>query len=206
MVKIFSKLKFLILIWVALFITFVAHIPQQTSNSETTDAIVVFTGSKGRIREATKLYEQKLAPLLHVSGVGCNVVSDVDELTHKAKFDAKCGRVDMDSAKNTKQNAIKTAEWIQNKNIKSIRLVTASYHMPRSILEMSELLPDVHIIPHPIHEPILKNKKSFIIHIGEFHKLFGALCVYIVKKGLFYILDHPNAKPHITSDKAFKES
>jgi len=31
-----------------------------------------------------------------------------------------------------------------------MRLVTAAYHMPRSLLEMHDIMPEVKIVPHPV--------------------------------------------------------
>ena len=32
----------------------------------------------------------------------------------------------------------------------SLRLVTGGYHMPRSLLEFSEALPEAEVVPHPV--------------------------------------------------------
>jgi len=51
---------------------------------------------------------------------------------------------------NTVGNAKETADWVAANNIKSIRLVTSSYHMPRALVEFRKHLPGVTIIPHPV--------------------------------------------------------
>ena len=44
-----------------------------------------------------------------------------------------------------------TAAWIRSEGYTSLRLVTASYHMPRSLYEFRRLLPpEVAIVPHPV--------------------------------------------------------
>ena len=53
-------------------------------------------------------------------------------------------------AKTTRMNAIETAQWIQKNKISSIILVTSFYHMPRSLLEIKEAIPDLKIIPFAV--------------------------------------------------------
>ena len=50
----------------------------------------------------------------------------------------------------TIENAGETAEWIAENQLTSVRLVTAAYHMPRSLLEFTNVMPDIKIIPHPV--------------------------------------------------------
>jgi uncharacterized SAM-binding protein YcdF (DUF218 family) len=53
-------------------------------------------------------------------------------------------------AQNTIGNARETAKWIEENEIDSIILVTAFYHMPRSLAEMQNADPEVFIIPYPV--------------------------------------------------------
>ncbi len=39
---------------------------------------------------------------------------------------------------------------MQNEGYHSLRLVTASYHMPRSLLEFRRAMPDIEILPYPV--------------------------------------------------------
>ena len=54
------------------------------------------------------------------------------------------------TAENTASNATESQEWIRRHNIKSIRLVTANYHMARSLLMFHKAVPDVVIYKHPV--------------------------------------------------------
>jgi len=40
-----------------------------------------------------------------------------------------------------------------------VRLVTSGYHMPRSVLEFENALPDVTLIPHPVFPPHVKQQQ-----------------------------------------------
>ena len=53
-------------------------------------------------------------------------------------------------ADDTQGNALETAAWMDESGYRSLRLVTATYHMPRSLLEFRQVLPDAEIIPHPV--------------------------------------------------------
>src|SRR3546814_14678895 len=53
-------------------------------------------------------------------------------------------------ADNTRGNAVETAAWMKDQDFTSLRLVTATYHMPRSLLEFRRPMPDIEIVPHPV--------------------------------------------------------
>ena len=46
---------------------------------------------------------------------------------------------------NTNGNAIEAKQWIEQNGIKTITLVTANYHMPRSLLEFKKALPNTYL-------------------------------------------------------------
>ncbi|MEP4888089.1 MAG: YdcF family protein, partial [Alphaproteobacteria bacterium] len=53
-------------------------------------------------------------------------------------------------ARNTRENAVEAAGWVAANGVTSLRLVTADFHMPRSLLEFHSRLPDVKIVPDPV--------------------------------------------------------
>ena len=53
-------------------------------------------------------------------------------------------------AENTIENGMESSMWARNNNIRSVRLMTSYYHMPRSLLIFRKYLPDAEIIPHPV--------------------------------------------------------
>ena len=63
----------------------------------------------------------------------------------------------------------------------SLRLVTASYHMPRSLLEFSRAMPEVHIIPHPVFPERVKQERWWAwpgtasLIVAEYQKYLLAL-------------------------------
>jgi|TARA_B100001971_G_C18205928_1_gene547609 uncharacterized SAM-binding protein YcdF (DUF218 family) len=131
---------------------FVGMIPHQTTNVErTTDAIVVLTGGSDRLKEGLTLLTDKKAKKLFVSGVyRGNDVRRLLEIQQRSPADLLCCISLGYNATSTAGNAIETTGWIKSQNYRSLRLVTANYHMPRSLLEFSHLMPALEIIPHAV--------------------------------------------------------
>ena len=134
------------------FLNFIEQIPTSpTSNDTKTDAIVVLTGGSSRLEEGLDLLAQKKAKKLFVSGVYRGV--DVRRLLALSQGNPEelvcCVKLGY-AAVSTQGNAAETKAWIDIEGFKTIRLVTSSYHMPRSIKEFSYQLPDVTVIPHAV--------------------------------------------------------
>ncbi|MBL8660297.1 MAG: YdcF family protein [Rhodospirillales bacterium] len=131
---------------------FAAEIPAAVVDYETpTDAIVVLTGGSERLTTGVTLLNRGLARHIFVSGVH----PDVDA----AAVMRSAGGIGGDlvdriaighGARDTAGNASETAAWMRRHDYHSLRLVTASYHMPRSLLEFRQALPDATIIPNPV--------------------------------------------------------
>lgn len=114
--------------------------------SQKTDAIVVLTGGPGRVEAGLKLLRDGAAPKLFISGVNKDV--KVHEIL---KGQDTGGAVTLGyEAEDTKGNADETAPWVRANNIQSVRLVTSSYHIPRSLLELGGRMPGVAILAHPV--------------------------------------------------------
>ena len=115
---------------------------------EKADAIVALTGGSDRIKEAIQLLGEEHAPYLFISGVDKNVTGYhlLKEVDPKWQDKIELGHW----AKTTHMNAIETAEWINENQIKSIILVTSFYHMPRSLLEIKGIIPDLKVVPYAV--------------------------------------------------------
>ena len=50
----------------------------------------------------------------------------------------------------TRSNANETGQWMVTEGFTSLRLVTASYHMPRSLVEFRRAIPAARLIAHPV--------------------------------------------------------
>ena len=139
------------------------------------DAIVVLTGGSNRINTGLKLIKEKKAEYMLISGVHKEVTKQklfpsvepyiLDKIT--------LGYMALD----TKGNAQEVNEWIKERNIKSILLVTSFYHMPRSIFEIQQLNKDIQIAPLPVFTKSFNNSVDWIktryawLLFIEYHKV-----------------------------------
>jgi uncharacterized SAM-binding protein YcdF (DUF218 family) len=138
--------------WIAGFGWFVSEVPTQVDRETgTTDAIVVLTGGSQRVENGLTLLAEGKARKLFVSGVYHG--TDVKALlrtTHEQRHWLSCCIELGHDADNTHGNAAETAAWMRAEHFHSLRLVTASYHMPRSLLEFSRAMPEIRIVPNPV--------------------------------------------------------
>lgn len=141
-----------------------------------TDGVVVLTGGTGRVQLGFSLIEQGLGKKLLITGVNPTVKMNTLFAVQKTPpKDSVKGVTDLGyKAENTQGNAQEAARWAQVENIKSLRLVTSSYHIPRSVWEFSKLMPEVAIIPHPIIHTGKNVQKSFYFLMREYHKFIWA--------------------------------
>ncbi len=170
-------------LWCIGLLWFLWQIPDDTSPvlSTKADAIVVLTGGGLRLEHGLNLLTHDKGKLLFISGVYAGakpseifsaISPEMEKTYHRYKKRIMVGKEALD----THGNAIETAAWVKKHNVRVIRLVTAAYHMPRSLLEMQWALPDVTIIPDPVFPDSLSGKGwkqqmnmlKFII--GEYHK------------------------------------
>jgi len=149
------------LAWAAGLVWFVAGIPREeppaTGTSVVhTDAAVVLTGGSRRLATGLVLLASGLTDRLFVSGVYDGV--EVRELLSAwtSAPDDLAKRVELGyAADSTIGNAEETASWARERGVRSIRLVTANYHMRRALVEFRAVMPGMEIIPHPVLPAVL---------------------------------------------------
>jgi len=145
--------------WCAGFIVFALNLPSDVSEPDRkTDAIVVLTGGSLRLETGLQLLEDERAKKLFVSGVHRGI--DVKELMRASQQNpsrADCCLVLGYEADDTVGNAHETAEWMAKEGYTTLRLVTAVYHMPRSLVEFQAAMPTVTLIPHPVFPDHVKS-------------------------------------------------
>ena len=156
--------------------------PPAEDTTATSDAIVVLTGGRLRLQSGIELLREGKGSKLFVSGV--NQLVDLDELLRVSgnapNWAACCITLGHD-ADNTLGNARETAEWVRQHGFRSLRLVTAWYHMPRSLLEFDRAMPDVAIIAHPVFPEDVKLDRwwrwrgTTALLVSEYGKYLGAL-------------------------------
>jgi uncharacterized SAM-binding protein YcdF (DUF218 family) len=139
-------------LWFIGLMVFAAQIPTEVADPETpTDAIVVLTGGSGRLETGFTLLAERRARKLFVSGVYRGIdVEQLLQMSRRNPDELSCCVSLGYAAESTAGNAAESAAWIAGENFRSVRLVTANYHMPRSLLEFRHLMPDVEFIPNAV--------------------------------------------------------
>jgi len=138
--------------WLGGLVWFVNVLPRETdADPAATDAIVVLTGGSQRVENGLSLLAEGKAKKLFVSGVyrSTDVRALLRTSNQQPQWLTCCIELGHE-ADNTRGNAAETAAWMKAENFHSLRLVTASYHMPRSLLEFARAMPDATIIPNPV--------------------------------------------------------
>ena len=180
----FGVLLFLAAVWAGGLVWFAAGIDAPAEDpTSPTDAIVVLTGGSQRIDVGFRLLVDGKAKKLFVSGVHEGVdMSEVLKTSPQTPHWVECCVVLGHSADNTVGNALETAAWLQSEHFHSIRLVTAGYHMRRSLLEFARVLPpDVTVIAHPVFPEAVRPGRFWFTRAGagviviEYVKYLGAL-------------------------------
>jgi uncharacterized SAM-binding protein YcdF (DUF218 family) len=163
---------------------FVDSIPRTVADDQRkTDAIIVLTGGTLRLETGFALLSRRTAEKLLVSGVDKSVpLEEVLRVTGMTPEDMACCVTLGYMAEDTGSNASESAAWVRSNRISSVRLVTAGYHMPRSLLEFRAALPDVEIVPHPVFpkhvmlEDWWRRPGTASLVVGEYNKyLLAAL-------------------------------
>lgn len=206
--SIFLTITLPILTWFGGLSIFYYAIPQHVQDDTTsTQAIVVLTGGRERLKTGYQLLNAKRADVIFISGVNPEEnLKSLFKLLETSKVIQKEDRAHLASttylgfeANNTKENAEETAAWVKQKNITSLRLVTAAYHMPRSLFEIKHMLPHITIIPHPVFphgfnkSQLWRNAGIFSLIVSEYNKFLGAM-IRIHLPFIWPIFERPQSK------------
>lgn len=115
------------------------------------DGIVALTGGPGRVESALHLLVEGRADKLLITGIGGG--TDLAVLGRMAGMDLTplASRITLGRyAASTHGNGVETAAWVRENAISALIVVTASYHMPRALLELHSALPGVKLFPLPV--------------------------------------------------------
>jgi uncharacterized SAM-binding protein YcdF (DUF218 family) len=189
----------LLLLWLGGAIVYVERVEQlPPAGDERTDAIVVLTGGAARLSTALRLLDQGKAERLLVSGVGpASTRADLLQAVLPGMPDAAQAAtgwqgidlqllfeccVDLGfEAGDTAGNATETASWAAARGFRTLRLVTANYHMPRALVEFGYRMPGVQILAHPVRSDAMRvedwwqRRTATVFLLGEYSKYAAAL-------------------------------
>lgn len=137
------------------------------------DGIVVLTGGADRVGTGIDLLQKRAGKELLISGVypGTRLADLAQKSGIQARSVPCCVTLGFE-ATDTSGNARETAAWVKTHDIHRLRLVTATYHMPRAWLEMRHIIPNVQIIPHPVKSRrfALWSRDGLRLTLEEYHK------------------------------------
>ncbi|MAE51419.1 MAG: hypothetical protein CMH27_06390 [Micavibrio sp.] len=176
-VRCFSVCVFVLaFIWLAglTFYTVKIIAAKPVQSTKKTEAIIVLTGGNYRIETGMQLWSQNLAQELFITGVYKNVTRRdiLEEWQGKMRLPHCCLTLGY-KAQTTEENAREVKDWVDDNYIRSARLVTSKYHMPRALFEFHILMPDLDIIPHPveIEDYPLNHPVFWRLALLEYHKM-----------------------------------
>lgn len=139
------------------FVWFVATLPtEEVKLDRNADGIVALTGGASRIIDALELLAAKRGQRLLISGA--NRATNAGEISRLHPEFASIVRccVDFDRSLNTLGNAIETRKWAEQRQVRSLIVVTSGYHMPRAMAEIAHQLPGVTLIAFPVFSEKLR--------------------------------------------------
>ncbi|MGO9483608.1 MAG: YdcF family protein [Rhodomicrobium sp.] len=124
------------------------------SSPAAADGIVALTGDEDRIPEAVRLLAQGKAGRLLISGVNKStrmpqIISMNGAGPEESSLFGCC--IDLDKRSlNTEDNATEAAIWARKRGFHSLIVVTSTYHMPRTLIELRQSMPEADLIPYPV--------------------------------------------------------
>jgi uncharacterized SAM-binding protein YcdF (DUF218 family) len=176
----------LIVVWLLGFLAFAAAIPAAVRDAERpVDAIVVLTGGDVRLAEGFALLDKGIARKMLISGVSSGVA--MPALLQTLNGAPQPGQAVLDccvtlgyDARSTEGNARESLRWLGDNGFTTIRLVTANYHMNRSLLEFRRVMPGIEIVPNPVFPRQMQDPYWFarpntlLLLFNEYHKYLVA--------------------------------
>ncbi|MDE2183405.1 MAG: YdcF family protein [Alphaproteobacteria bacterium] len=137
-------------LYIAGFIVFVASLPKTPRVPKYVQGVVVLTGGDTRLDAAVALFERGVGERLLISGVHPQITKDeLKKLSGGGKRFECCADLGY-AAEDTRGNAEEAAAWARFHHYHSLLVVTARYHMPRSLAEFRAAMPDVKVVPYPV--------------------------------------------------------
>jgi uncharacterized SAM-binding protein YcdF (DUF218 family) len=161
--KFLSLIGIIALMWLVGLFVFADRVRGLTPASEPAraDAIVALTGPAAeRVNAAVRLLEQGKGDRLLISGVNREVRRrELQALTPGSSGLFTCC-VDLGfEAENTIGNAREIAQWAEGRGYTNLIVVTSDYHMPRALMEIRSVDPDLTLVPYAIETPSLDSSR-----------------------------------------------
>lgn len=132
------------------FVLFAMTLPRTPATLPHADGIVTLTGGESRLDAADMLLEKHAAKRLLISGVNPGTTkAQLKALAHGGtRFDC-CADLGF-RATSTHGNADEASAWVHRHGYQSIIVVTANYHMRRSLNEFAADMPGIALVAYPV--------------------------------------------------------
>ncbi len=165
---------------------------QPTGGTPPADGIVVLTGADRRIERGLQLLRDGQGRRLLISGVN-RLNSPADVLAHAGGHLATCcvDRVDFGyDALDTIGNAHEARAWAARHGFRRLIVVTSSYHMPRSLAEISMTMPGIELVPHAVVPKSMRERPWWVsasaarVLIVEYLKLLPSYGRWLLYRAL----------------------
>ena len=188
--KLLQVIAVLIAIYIAGFLTFIALLPTRPSGPLKADAIVALTGGDARLGTAVALFEGGTGKRLLITGVNKELTKDaLKRLAHgERRFDC-CADIGY-AAEDTYGNAEEAAAWARAHHYRSLIVVTAGYHMPRTVRLFRSLMPTVKLVQYPVEPEGVRRAAWW--HPGMLHLLHNEFLKYLASF-VMTAVDHRSA-------------
>lgn len=159
------------------FLAFAVTLPTPRAGV-TTDAVIVLTGGGGRIARGLEVIERGEAEEMFVSGVDPEVKpEEFAEQFDVAPDTMECCVTLGFLAVDTRSNAGEAAQWMEDRDFDTARLVTTDWHMARASSEFSGAMPD----DITLIEDGVRSHPSLATLFLEYNKLLAS----VVSLGMF---------------------
>lgn len=189
-----ATLAVLALVYVCGFVVFVQVLPRHARVKGHPDAIVVLTGGGSRLDTAEALLDAGVGQRLLITGVNRTTTrSEVRVLVHGGPRFHCCVDLGRD-ATSTFGNAVEASAWSRRHGFHELLVVTANYHMPRSLNEFHAAMPHIRLDPYPV-DPVGIDLTQWWLHPHtirvlqeEYAKYLGSLVLTRIMSERFRLL------------------
>jgi uncharacterized SAM-binding protein YcdF (DUF218 family) len=146
----FHFIWIVIALYVAGFLLFAITLPQTPAHVHPADGIVALTGGGARVDAAEALLESDCCKRLLISGVHPGTTKEeIKKLVHAGRRFDCCADLGFQAA-DTHGNASEAAGWVKAHHYHSLIVVTANYHIRRSMAEFAADMPGMRLEAYPV--------------------------------------------------------
>lgn len=153
--RLFFLLLFFCIVWAFGFASYLSKVQAFQPPAESADGIVVLTGGPGRIDTGISALVNGQGEKLLISGANRTLdgIMILDIIGIDRELRECC--VDLDQrATDTVGNVRESAAWAETNGYRSLIVISADFHLPRSLLLFSSYQDQIEVIPWPVRSQL----------------------------------------------------